>query len=858
MAADYSSALFPEDVTERDSLDTAVEAIEQEETRAWEHLEKLTALKISLQEKQEQVARENEQILARIAGFGAELSQIEPGSPAVENLWWQVNAVIRKDRERLGKHLDAWGAPTKIPTFSSTLLLDSMAIPQLEDSLSELRELFATIGQEEKNLRNRYLDLQRQKILFEGKRLMRARGLSVAVLKRTAIGGWAGVYEDLRNGSPQIVEGGKLIVLLARFHTWQRIDELKNYLTGSGIIFFMGKNFFRLLKVAMVILFLRFCLGLFQQLIRQKKNYNPAEQWESGPLPMRRVTWLSMMEEAAPWAFFLTGVWGIQYLLSGLAGWAEFNFLIMVGFLYGAYRLSSNVLAEVVVQGGRLFHLKLSQEEKALVAGSVRTIMRTVFLIVVLLSFAKGLVSNGLLYKILIYLGSIILLGITFNVFRRWRSQIVATYLKVFPSGPFAGRFHHKPNGLLATLATPFLFLVLILLSVLVVVLGGLNRFERSRKLITFLSRKRIERQAESKGLTEGELGKLPESVLQVFGARKISPAILVDNFPGREDLAKALENWQKGSINGSFLLTGERGSGKWCWIRNAALPDVETIRIILQKRILTAADFTAYLTPILLPGREQSASLAEIREALLSGPRRLIVMEFCQNLFLATVGGYEVFEAFLSLVEETSMRVFWLCTMNRSAWAHLEAVRGNLSPFRWIRLLERWSPGDLLAMLHKRADASGVRFDFQDLQMESLSKILFGQGNELTEEDFVMMLWDYTNGNPALAVHFFLRSLTPAGPASVRVRLFKTPDGEELRTFGEVAPLLAALVRHGSLTLEEAFAVCRYSLDDCLTYLDRLHELGITEEENGRHQITLFWYPEVRRYLKRKNLLTE
>ena len=93
------------------------------------------------------------------------------------------------------------------------------------------------------------------------------------------------------------------------------------------------------------------------------------------------------------------------------------------------------------------------------------------------------------------------------------------------------------------------------------------------------------------------------------------------------------------------------------------------------------------------------------------------------------------------------------------------------------------------------------------------------------------------------------------ARSADTRVTLVEMLDQFEA---GEVAPLLAALVRHGTLTLEEAIAVCRYSLGDCLIYLDWLYDLGVTEEENGRYQITTFWYPEVRRYLKRKNLLTE
>jgi len=858
-AAAYYTSAHPENVTESESLDTARRAIAREEARAWKHLEKLAAFETLLQEQQEEVVKKNEEILTRIAAFGAELSQIKPGSPDAGNLWWQVNSVIRKDREQLSKNLDDWGAPPEFPAFSPTLLLQSMAIPQLDPTLSELRALFATVYREEERLRNQYRDLQRQRILLEGKRLMRARVLSVSILKQTAFGGWAAFYRDFRQGSPLTVETIKLIGILVRFHTWQRVEELKNFITESDHIFVLGEGFFKLLKMVVVILFIRFGLLRFQQLIRQKKkNFNLGGQWESGRLVIRRVNWFSMIEAAAPWTFFLIGVWVIQYLLRGEARWPEFDFLLLIVFLYGAYRLAVNVLVEVVMEGGRLFHMDFSGQEKASVTGSVQAIMGSIFLLAVFLAFVKQLTSASLLYDVFTTLSFFIILGVLFFVFRGWCSRIVATYLKMFPDGIFAVRLRNRQQGLLATLAAPFLFLILALLSALVLVQAVMDRFEGSRKLLNLLSRKMIERRAESRGWAEGELEELPDSVLRVFGSEEVLPEILVDNFPGQMDLAEALENWRAGRMKGSFLLVGDRGIGKRCWILNADLPKVETIRITLQKRIMTVAEFASYLAPVLLPGREKSASLKEIREALLTGKRRLILMEFCQNLFLAKVGGYEVYEAFSSLVEETSMRVFWLCSMNRSAWSHLGAVRGSLSPFRWIRVLDRWSPQDIRKLLHKRVEASGVRFDYKDLQLGGYNVGHLGQSNELAEEDYAMLLWDYTSGNPHLALHFFLRSLIPAGPAMVRIRLFKPPHGEELGAIGEVAPLLAAMVRHDTLTLEEAVAVCRCSPGDGTIYLNWLHDIGATDEENGRYRIAPFWYPEVRRYLKRKNLLTE
>ena len=45
------------------------------------------------------------------------------------------------------------------------------------------------------------------------------------------------------------------------------------------------------------------------------------------------------------------------------------------------------------------------------------------------------------------------------------------------------------------------------------------------------------------------------------------------------------------------------------------------------------------------------------------------------------------------------------------------------------------------------------------------------------SEEGYIRLLWDYSDGNPRAALHFFVRSLDPDRGSRVRVRLFKAPD---------------------------------------------------------------------------------
>jgi len=107
------------------------------------------------------------------------------------------------------------------------------------------------------------------------------------------------------------------------------------------------------------------------------------------------------------------------------------------------------------------------------------------------------------------------------------------------------------------------------------------------------------------------------------------------------------------------------------------------------------------------------------------------------------------------------------------------------------------------------------------------------------------------------VALHYFLRSLAPAAERELSVRPFRRPVEDELAAMSDEAHfMLAAMVRHGGLTLEELPAVTTCPARQAGILLARLADLGTVADDDGRYRVTTGWHPAVHRLLRRRNIL--
>jgi hypothetical protein len=118
-------------------------------------------------------------------------------------------------------------------------------------------------------------------------------------------------------------------------------------------------------------------------------------------------------------------------------------------------------------------------------------------------------------------------------------------------------------------------------------------------------------------------------------------------------------------------------------------------------------------------------------------------------------------------------------------------------------------------------------------------------------------LLWDYSDGNPRAALHFFLRSLDAERGDRVRVRLFRAPDVDRLEAGGFAGLfVLAGVVTHESISFDHLVEVTRLERPECFIHLDRMAELGAVVCENDLYRVSATWHRAAVRLLRRRNLL--
>ena len=383
--------------------------------------------------------------------------------------------------------------------------------------------------------------------------------------------------------------------------------------------------------------------------------------------------------------------------------------------------------------------------------------------------------------------------------------------------------------------------------------------FEQTQKALAYLFRRQVERRARSSRATP--TGTWP-SCLPRSSRRSTKDAVergplVVDHFPQLRELHQILSTWRDTGAAGSFLLVGERGIGKTSWLNQIERDDLTIERIIPGARFTDFGRLAARLGEALGVEIKPADPLSSLATALIDGPRRVVVLDMAQHLFLADVGGYDAFAGFARLVNRTCRHVFWLCSMNTYAWRHLSAVRPDAAVFRGSTHLAGWSEERIRELIRTRCAASGARFNFADLVVDGLEGVSTQARLIESEEGYTRLLWDYSDGNPRAALHFFLRSLDPDRGDRVRVRLFRAPEVERLEAGGfNGLFVLAAVVTHESIGLDHLVEVTRLARPECFIHLDRLTELGAVVLEDDRYRVSTTWHRAAVRLLRRRNLL--
>ena len=126
------------------------------------------------------------------------------------------------------------------------------------------------------------------------------------------------------------------------------------------------------------------------------------------------------------------------------------------------------------------------------------------------------------------------------------------------------------------------------------------------------------------------------------------------------------------------------------------------------------------------------------------------------------------------------------------------------------------------------------------------------------TREGFYRMLWNFSDGNPAVALHFWAESLGRDGSGQICVRPLTTPKTTDLETLPDTSAfVLRALVRLEVATPEQISQAANVELDRVRSVLRYAINKGYVEVNDGiQLKISQHWYRSIKRVLQRKHFL--
>lgn len=378
---------------------------------------------------------------------------------------------------------------------------------------------------------------------------------------------------------------------------------------------------------------------------------------------------------------------------------------------------------------------------------------------------------------------------------------------------------------------------------------------DTTRRFLAFLFR----RQVEQTGQVLPDRQNLPPELDELFPHGPLSPEETTLRPQCVDDLEALYEQWVDSPTDGSAILIGASGMGKSTTL-NFLRTELEVEgSVSVDTKLTQPKSLVQHLRKSLdLPSEDSSEELLvkDIREKF---GRQIICVDDCHNLFLRKVGGFDAWHALSRIVNESSVDVFWVLTINDVAWEYLLALDDGVSRFRRVFHLPGLSQEALLSLMTRRMRRAKYRLTFSDLLISELEGLKRSTQIIRTARGYFGLLWDYTAGNPRLANHFWLRSLLVDDDKNARVRLFTTPSMSDLEALtDEVAFALTAIVEHENVNASELAVITHLHRDRARFLLQLCRDRGFLyyDSATGRFSTSTHWQIAITRYLKRKNLL--
>lgn len=815
----------------------------------------LAAAEVELATRRQEAATSLARELERIRRLELEASDPTLTESAADRLYDTLSRQLEERQAELLAALATISERGRIEHYKPGVELGSSEL----DALAEARDLLQREIETHLTDESAFREVEHDFLLGHandiGAQVNRLNRLRLELQARLSSGKRHRLESLTREGIAEIQRELSHLVLLSRWYFRARLARLLSPQVLFEDLLAVGLASWSALKVLLVI-----ALGIHvrrrhrvwlrlvrRQLISRAKSHTTAF-WVD--------RWLAALESVAGALILLTV---IIVVFRGLIERGRVPELDLAGDLFlafGVFRLVLAVLHRSVTSAAEARSIPVSAELSARIYRSLRLIMVYGFAVYLYLTVSESILGRGNLHGIAASFAWIGVLPIGGVLVAHWRSAIVESYLNTHPDGTLASfvkNTRHRRRGFFAALlAFGFVAARGIFVYARETALG----FDNTRRALAYFFRRRLEKQAEATGRRATDLKLLPHALVVACGDEELREEALVDHFPELEEVLSDAKAWRAGAPGRTIALVGDTGLGKSTWMRKLirSLDDQGSVHTFEQRFVGESAVIRSVAEALGLGEPSDRDALVNLLRA---APPRLFILDRCECLFLRSIGGLDGYQASLEAAMRTSDRHFWILAHSEKPWSFLRRAFTGANHFDTVVELEPWSEERVAELIDRRMQLAGVTPVFDDLVVDRVVGTAFTREVIRSGERFRRLLWDYADGNPRIALHFWLRSLESDTPGRARVHLFDGPSPDDLEHLEEQTRfILAALVVHENMTAEEAALALTFSPEQCDTAFRFLQKSEILTQVNGRYRVSTHWIRAVARFLKRKGLI--
>ncbi|HEX4337227.1 MAG TPA: ATP-binding protein [Polyangiaceae bacterium] len=483
---------------------------------------------------------------------------------------------------------------------------------------------------------------------------------------------------------------------------------------------------------------------------------------------------------------------------------------------------------------------------------SLRLVGRTIVVFGLILSMSAQLVGRGTVHSWVSSTCWFAAIPVGLVVIRWWRDEIFQRIQRARKKGPFDLWIERNRTGWASFFAATAGGAYLFGSGTARAVRTWVSRFDVTRRALAYLFRRGLDRLAEESDAVV--LARLPEAKFDALGPEILSVELVTTRSTAEiGSIAARID----GGHAGVFALVGERGSGKTTTLRQLQDAGGNVVTIDCPLGDLTALE-TALTTGL---GLAKTITLDEAATRLDAegGPSALLV-DNAHRLIRPVMGGLAAFDRLVAAARTRSSRCTWVFAMDEVVWRFFERARGSRPLFDEVVVLEAWREEEIAELIERRSRHAMIspsyRLVAQRLPVEA-DEFDVEEALRRTAQSYHRLLWDYSAGNPGVALHLWRKSLGVDQGGETCVKPFQAPDTTDLEQLPDPAVfVLRAVIQLEAPTIvdiAEATMLPPGPVADTLRYGT---SRGYLEKTNSRYRVTWTWFRALTRFLHRRHLL--